>query len=351
MSWVKRLQALLKRPPRWAFLVAAVLILSVWTFYLWQSLFSTWFSPSAPLVEVTEPETEKVRSALDGRWEEVSVVTSTLVAVMIDNSAEGRAMQSGLEKARLIWEAPVEGGRSRLLAIFSLADENMTIGPVRSARPYFLTWAGEMNALYAHVGGSDQALADIKSKKIFDLNEFYRGQYFWRDSNRPRPYNVYTDLVTLAKAFNQEQTKQNWQEKELTPWLFKDKKENLPITSTPKAVIGFGPGSVVTWKHSPEKNVYERYLGNNKQYFGEGRVITADNVVVLEAEMAVLDDVGRLRVQTLGDGPVRVYRDGLEILGVWRKNSLSERIRFFDRENKEIVLNAGLTWIEVEWGN
>lgn len=320
----------------------AALILSVWTVFLWQSLFSDLFSTTAPTTETTAPETEKVRRAVDGRWVDAPASTSTLVAVMIDNSPDGRFGQNGLEKARLVWEAPVEGGRSRLMAIFSLEDENAVIGPVRSARPYFLDWAAEMNALYAHVGGSDQALKEIKSKKIFDLNEFWRGQYFWRDNNQPRPYNVYTDLTTLSKAFGKEKEKQNWQERELSPWLFKDKKDNLSVTSTAEAVIDFGDGPVVTWKHNSEKNVYERYLGEKKQ------VITADNVVVMEAEMEILDSVGRLQVQTLGEGRVKVHRDGKEIAGGWRKNSPQERIRFFDSENKEIVLNAGRTWIEVK---
>ena len=102
---------------------------------------------------------------------------------MIDNFPEAKPA-ANLSLASLVWEAPVEAGLTRLLAAYPLSAELARIGPVRSARPYFLDWAKELNALYLHCGGSDQALADIKNRDVFDLNEFYRGWYFWRDRAR-----------------------------------------------------------------------------------------------------------------------------------------------------------------------
>ena len=82
------------------------------------------------------------------------------VAVMIDNKYEARPW-SGLSYAGLVFEAPVEGGITRFLAVYSSSREIKKIGPVRSIRPYYLDWASGYGALMAHIGGSPAALADI----------------------------------------------------------------------------------------------------------------------------------------------------------------------------------------------
>ena len=63
-------------------------------------------------------------------------------SVMIDNTTEVRP-QSGLDQAMVVYEALAEGSITRLLAIFSLADLPDTLGPIRSARPYYLSWAND----------------------------------------------------------------------------------------------------------------------------------------------------------------------------------------------------------------
>ncbi|HSD12679.1 MAG TPA: DUF3048 domain-containing protein, partial [Patescibacteria group bacterium] len=118
-------------------------------------------------------------------------------AATIDNLSVARP-QAGLTKASLVFEAPVEGGITRFLAVFPDDVTADRIGPVRSARPYFLDWASEFDAVYAHVGGSPEALEKIVAYDMRDLNEFFAGKYFWRDENRDAPHNAYTSTVRLV---------------------------------------------------------------------------------------------------------------------------------------------------------
>jgi len=138
-----------------------------------------------------------VRRALDGVYTRPELANLAPVAVMIDNHPDARP-QSGIEKAGLVYEAEVEGYYTRLMAVFSDENEVVKIGPVRSARPYFVDWANELNAVYAHCGGSPEALVNIEQKGIVDLNEIYSGRFFWRATDRSAPHNIYLS----AKNFN-----------------------------------------------------------------------------------------------------------------------------------------------------
>ncbi|MFZ2979004.1 MAG: DUF3048 domain-containing protein, partial [Candidatus Magasanikiibacteriota bacterium] len=127
-------------------------------------------------------------------------INPKLVAVMIENHSEARP-QSGLVDASIVYEAPVEANYTRFLAIYPADTTVNKIGPVRSARPYYLDWLGEYGTpMYMHVGGSPNALEIIKTRNIFDLNEFYRGWYYWRSEDRSAPHNTYTSSELWNKA-------------------------------------------------------------------------------------------------------------------------------------------------------
>ena len=126
-----------------------------------------------------------------------------VVGVMIDNHPDSRPA-SGVSKAKIVYEAPVEGGLTRYLAIFDNKQVVAEVGPVRSARAYFLGWLQEYGrGLYMHSGGSPEALSAIKTKKIFDANEFFWGEYYWRNSDRPAPHNLYTSSDNWQKIVGQ----------------------------------------------------------------------------------------------------------------------------------------------------
>ena len=118
---------------------------------------------------------------------------------MIENMVTSRP-QSGLDRANLVYEALAEGGITRFLAVFASGEEIEKIGPVRSARTYYLDWAKELSAAYIHVGGSPEALRLIPQYDILDLNQFYNSPNFWRAKERAAPHNLYTSSELLARA-------------------------------------------------------------------------------------------------------------------------------------------------------
>ncbi|MFZ2681507.1 MAG: DUF3048 domain-containing protein [Patescibacteria group bacterium] len=276
---------------------------------------------------------------LDSALEDLPQVYS----VMVENSADAWPL-SGVDQAFLVIEVPVEGNIPRFITFFSADSIADKIGPVRSARPYYLDWAQEFSAIYTHVGGSPEALDILASRDLEDLNEFYQGEYFWRDvPRRLAPHNVYTSIEKLLKAALELKPA----EPDYLGWLFKN---DAPIGAEGLSlVINWGEGSLydVSWEYDLASNSYTRLQGSDIVRTEAGELVTANNIVVLASDITVVDSVGRRHIRTLGEGDALVVQDGNLILGTWKKETINDRLRFYTSEGEEIRFNAGKTWIEV----
>ena len=116
------------------------------------------------------------------------------IAVMIDNHNQAWP-QAGLNKAYMVYEIIVEGGETRLMALFKGVTVDK-IGPVRSSRHYFIDYAMENDAIYAHYGWSPQAESDIKKYSINNLNGITEStSTFWRVKDKSAPHNAVTSTL------------------------------------------------------------------------------------------------------------------------------------------------------------
>lgn len=266
--------------------------------------------------------------------------------VMIDDHFDSWP-QAGLDKAFLVFEAPVEAGIPRLLVFFFDDQDVQKIGPVRSARPYFLDWNNELDGLFVHVGGSDAALDKIISGGTFDLNQYWLDQYFWRVLNRYAPHNVYTSTKLLAAYVK------NREEAGLVPsrlyetWKFKDAEFGAKTEVESFSVTFDKPTYVIEWKFDEENLRYQRFQNGAAHIMEDGEQIWADNVAMIVTDVKILDSIGRRSVRTIGEGKAILLRDGKRFDGTWEKESESNRIRFYDLAGNEIEFNAGITWVEV----
>ena len=120
-------------------------------------------------------------------------------AVMIDNHSDAWP-QAGLKNAYMVYEIIAEGGETRLMALFKGVNVEK-IGPVRSARHYFIDYAMENDAIYVHFGQSPQAESDIKKFSINDINGIAEdGTTFWRTKDKAAPHNALTSTEKLLKS-------------------------------------------------------------------------------------------------------------------------------------------------------
>ncbi len=294
-------------------------------------------------LNVAEANKNLVERKIDGVMVPIGEDNNFLLAVMIDNHADARP-HAGIAKANLVFEAEVEGGMTRIMGVFSSGENIKEIGPVRSARPYFVDWARELSALYAHVGGSPDALVKIQRDKVLDINEFFNGKYFWRDTVKKAPHNVYTSSENLEKYLSDKSADRN----RIIPWLFKDDaKESERATSSVVRVTYKLAQDKIEWKYERTSNYYLRYVDGAEYRDKSGEAVLAKNLVIMEASAMELDDKLRLEMDTIGTGKAQICMEGKCALGSWGKNSPAERTRFFYDNGQEVGFDRGMTWIQV----
>jgi len=269
------------------------------------------------------------------------------VAVMLDNMIDARP-QFGISKANLVIESLAEANITRFLAFFDLGQEIKKIGPVRSARPYFAEWAGELGAVYAHSGGSPEALANIKAGvyDIYDLNEFYNGNDFWRYQNRYAPHNLLTSTELLSEVVK---NKVGDQVANYPKFAFKNEAEvDSRGLDLQEFEIYFNDADhLVKWIYNRETNDYVRYQGGRKHLDADGSEVRAKNVVIQKVEMEILDAVGRKQITTVDNKSAVIFQDGQIIEGAWKKENNQSRTKFYASDGQEIKFDRGITWIEV----
>ena len=266
-------------------------------------------------------------------------IDPSVVGVMVDNHPDARP-QSGLLAAKIVYEAPAEGGITRYFAVFDSAQDILKVGPVRSARPYFIDWLKEYDGLYMHCGGSPEALDILKNRSIFDLNEMFNGVYYWRDENRTAPHNLYTNSEKWNKALSAHP-----EEKKIfnSAWKFGDAStSSLEIVKN--ITIEYTSDYMVGWRYDENQKVYSRFI-NDTMLLEDGVVLTANDIVIQYVKSRVVDDYGRKEITTDGQGDMRLLRDGIMVRGIWKKEN--GRTRFYDSSGQELNLKPGKIWIQI----
>jgi hypothetical protein len=277
------------------------------------------------------------------------------IAIMLDNTPNS-APHSGLDRADVVYEAFVEGGITRLMAVFWSQEADL-IEPVRSARTPFVIWVDELGALYGHAGsaatGTDaNAMAQIFEWGILDLNAFTPGPStaYYRDNERFAPYNLASSTTALREAA----ARLNFAGPPRTqPWKFKTDGEGTAAAPAAGAIqVDFQARPVswqaIQWRWDDATKSYLRFqFGGPFVDAVSKEQIRAMNVVVMRVPWRVADSSGHVLLEQFGTGEATVYVDGKAIAGTWKKDDRQGRTRFYDANGIEIAFNRGPIWIEV----
>lgn len=298
------------------------------------------------------------------------------LAVMIENHIEARP-QSGLGEADVVYEAVAEGGITRFMAVFycgmNFDLNDVQVGPVRSARTYFLDWLSEYDALYAHVGGANSAgpadaLGQIITYKIKDLNQFSIGfPTYWRDYERiGHPVATEHTMYSTTKKLWDAGAKKGWTNVDtdtgvkwdaaFVPWKFKDDQAG---GTTKTITVNFWESQKdyqVEWDYDQSCNCYMRKnagqphmdLDTNKQL--SPKVVIVRMMAESHANDGYENNVHLLYADNgtkgAASGKALIFQDGKVTTGTWNKKNRLARETFLDDNGKEIQLNRGQIWLE-----
>ena len=304
-------------------------------------VFFTDSAPIPPIVKKEEPKKEEpkpttVASNLTGVQVDPSINERPVTAIMIENSMDARP-QSGLNQAGVVFEAIAEGGITRFVALFQDTAPEY-IGPVRSARPYYIQWMLGFDAAYAHAGGSPEALSLISQLHVKDLQ--HNSSYFWRVNNREAPHNLYTSIPKLWEYESQK----GYGKANFTPLPRKEKEQ--PAATPTARTIDFNISSSsfnVHYDYDATTNSYKRSEGGAPHKDEKSGAQLAPKVVV-----ALIMPQGKngqyYTYQNIGTGQAFIFQDGTVTTGTWKKDSNTANLSFTDAAGAALKLNPGQTW-------
>ncbi len=256
---------------------------------------------------------------------------------IIENSKLARP-QSGLNAADIIFETMAEGGIPRFIALFYSKTAEV-IGPIRSARPYFLDLALTYDLPFAHCGGSAEALEAISNGSGNSLNEFKYGKYFYRDSGRKAPHNLYTSsekIQELVKEKNYITTPQGTLSFQKDYWV----KDTLP-----KALeVTLVPNKNYNTSYSYKDGVYYKSMNEEVSTDRESQeVLTASNIVIQLTDIETRED-SRVNIRLTGEGEGFLISQGKYEKIRWKYNDDPKGTVLYNEKGEKAMLSPGKTW-------
>ncbi len=326
-------------------------------FMLSLAILSTGCSGGTDIVKKkNEPKADSSASSAAKPQEELSEFyqmatnSNRPIAVMIDNDSEDSRPQIGLENAYLIYEIIVEGGASRIMALFK--DYNIEkIGPVRSSRHYFLDYALENEAIYAHAGWSPQAQRDIPRLGVNNINGINGGDgvNFWRDYTYDKTWhNLYTSTVKLSEYAKN--TKGYNTKAGESPIKFA-KKDNAPEGDICNSVsFAYSNMYKVSYSYNSETEMYERNINSKAHSSQTGEQFTAKNIIIYNVGNYTLNDgqnKGRQDLTNTGSGDGWYISMGKAEKINWSKASREAKTVYTKADGTALEVNPGITYIQI----
>ncbi|MAF14157.1 MAG: hypothetical protein CMI53_04685 [Parcubacteria group bacterium] len=340
----KNLKNLFNISPRlWILIAGAVLTADFFLLYFiaTENSFNWQFGKIRPVDQMNH-------RLLDGELVAKDISSLKPIVVMMENHSLSRPT-AGLENASIIYETIIEGDITRFLAIFDPTIEAKKIGPVRSVRPFFVEIAEEWNPVLFHAGGSQDAMYKLTYSKVDNVNEISGdGIYFWRDTQRAMPHNLFTSINQIKRAI---EAKEIDLAADFEPWLFKNDGLDRPeadakLHEVVKVNFNNNPLYQVEYRYNQEDHNYTRYLAGEIHKTDRGIFLKANNIIFQHVNFDVVDSYGRLDVNVTGKGRAEIFQDGRIIEAYWQKPKNS-RTKFYDLGNREIKFNRGTIWIEL----
>ena len=291
--------------------------------------------PGTTVVEIKEPKIFKGKERP--------------IAVMIDNH-KGAMPQAGLNDAYLVYEMIVEGGETRLMALFKGVNLEK-IGPVRSARHYYLDYALENDAIYVHFGWSPQAQSDITKLGVNNINGINESsKSFWRTKDKYAPHNVATSTekileIAMRKGYATTSSKES-----VLNYVAEEVTLDTELEAT-KVSIPYSTSNEVMYEYDRTTNRYVRYSRDTKQVdWTTGETVTVKNIIIVKCQNTTLNDGENKGRQTLDN--VKALKgyyitNGKAIEITAEKSTRSSQTVYKDLEGNEIKVNDGNTFIQI----
>lgn len=330
--------------------ILVVLIIAITCYFIF---FKKSFSNETKSVEEnTTNETETVK---ENKITITDISSKTRpYAIVINNSPAAIKVQTGLNKALVIYEFPVEGGLSRLMGIYKDASD-MTVGTIRSARHNFLDYAFEYDAILVHYGWSHYAKDDITNLKVNNVNGILDSAGFWRNNpeNLASEHTAYTSMSKIASVVSNKGYKTTTDQGLVlgysTTTLDLSSKDNSSVANT--VYIPYG-GYDTKFTYDKDKQVYNRYANGTLNVDHETKeTFTTKNIIVEKINTGMASDNHYWNLTTTGSGKGFFITNGYAVPITWSKENRNAKTIYKYTDGSLVELNDGNTYIELQSNN
>ena len=270
------------------------------------------------------------------------------IALMVDNDTNAARPQIGLESAYLVYEMVVEGSATRFMALFK--DHSLEkVGPVRSSRHYFLDYAMENDAIYAHAGWSPKAMSDIKSLGINNINGVAGdSDIYWRDNTYDSTWhNLYTSLVKLSERADKKEYRRTTDTANLTY----NKNDEAPVgEDVVEIYIPYAGFYKVKYVYDEASMRFVRYVNGTPHTSQTGENLSTKNIIMYSVKNVNLqdgDNKGRQDLKNIGSGSGYYFSDGKVVEINWEKTARDKTTKYTLKDGTPLVVNPGNTYIQI----
>jgi len=266
-------------------------------------------------------------------------LTRPALTVKIENTPEALP-QWGIDQADVVYEEIVNGGITRLAAVFN-SHAPAKVGPVRSVRPTDTQVVWPLGGIFAFSGGAAYAVASISTAPVKLIDESSAGTAMFRDPSRYAPHNLFA-VASALFAFKGTPTP--------PPALFSYRKSTeKPVGSkVARFVVPFPSIYAVTWTWNAATTSWDRTLFGKADVTGTGVRESPKNVVVMFVNYVNGIGTEASYANLQGSGPATVFSAGKEVQGTWSRGpSKADVVQYKTAKGTTITLTPGQTWVEL----
>ncbi|MGN0152632.1 MAG: DUF3048 domain-containing protein [Wujia sp.] len=305
-----------------------------------------------PVATMNDAEEIQVRqkdgyviSNLTGEWIDESLENQRPVCIMINNIIDAMP-QSGISQADITYEMLVEGGITRYMCVFKDYANVGKLGPVRSARHYYVAVNQMYDGIYAHVGWSNYAHDMIVNNYITTLNGLYDGTTFYRDETRYAPHNCYTDGERLQEGIANTGISTSYEYD--VEDMFAFNADDTALDNGQKAdkiTTAYNSSSTRWFEYNADDKMYYRFQYGEKQIDDQtNEQLKYKNVIVMFVQYTDLGE-GLQDVDWDKGGDGYYATDGEYEAITWKK--VNGVIKYFTEDGNQLKMNPGNSFITV----
>ena len=269
------------------------------------------------------------------------------VAVMVNNI--GQALpHRGLSKADIIYEVVVEGGITRMMAVFADQDHVPYVGPVRSARHYYIDLALPYNSVFVHFGGSPAGYERIQATGIDHIdgmtysNSFYQDKQRAQSKGREHSFFISSDEISalMSKAGISEDGETT------APFLFSEKELTPTQLDAQQVFVAFSGSANSSFSYNRSTGLYKKQRNGEAHIDADtGKVLQYKNILILYTSIGSYNGESYRREVSLTSGNGYYVTNGGREPIQWTKGNSANQFSFTRENGEALTVNPGKTYI------